>query len=76
MLINYLYRELLRSDKALQSRFDTLNSKVGLSRNVALLLSSKTDVPMAIGWLKPVVLIPFSMLSGLSPAQLDMLITA
>ncbi|AZQ82898.1 TonB family protein [Colwellia sp. Arc7-635] len=61
-------------DKALQIRFDTLINKVGLSKNIVLLLSSKTNVPMAIGWLKPVVLIPFSMLSGLSPAQLDMLL--
>ncbi|ARD44589.1 hypothetical protein A3Q33_09870 [Colwellia sp. PAMC 21821] len=61
-------------DITLQKRFDVLIAKVGLTRNVALLLSSKTDVPMAIGWLKPVVLIPFSMLSGLTPQQLDMLL--
>lgn len=61
-------------DIALRNRFDALTTKVGLSRNVALLLSKKTDVPMAIGWLKPVVLIPFSMLSGLTPQQLDMLL--
>ncbi len=62
------------ADKALQTRFEALIKKVGLSRKVVLLLSSKTNVPMAIGWLKPVVLIPFSMLSGLSPQQLDMLL--
>ena len=61
-------------DLALQARFDNLINKVGLSRKVVLLVSSKTNVPMAIGWLKPVVLIPFSMLSGLSPQQLDMLL--
>ncbi|TWX68330.1 M56 family metallopeptidase [Colwellia sp. C1TZA3] len=61
-------------DIALQKRFDALLIKVGLSRKVALLLSKKTDVPMAIGWLKPVVLIPFSMVLGLTPQQLDMLL--
>jgi bla regulator protein BlaR1 len=61
-------------DVALQKRFDVLLVKVGLSKKVALLLSNKTDIPMAIGWLKPVVLIPFSMLSGLTPQQLDMLL--
>jgi len=61
-------------DVKLKKRFDALISKVGLSRKVRLLLSRKTDVPMAIGWLKPVVLIPFSMLTGLSPQQLDMLL--
>ena len=61
-------------DLALQVRFEGLINKVGLSRKVVLLVSSKTNVPMAIGWLKPIVLIPFSMLSGLSPQQLDMLL--
>lgn len=62
------------ADIALQQRFNALITKVGLTRNVALLISGKTQVPMAIGWLKPVVLIPFSMLSGLTPQQLDMLL--
>ena len=62
------------ADATLQKRFDSLMTQVGLSRHIPLLLSSKTDVPMAIGWLKPVVLIPFSMISGLTPQQLDMLL--
>ncbi|AWB56348.1 M56 family metallopeptidase [Colwellia sp. Arc7-D] len=62
------------ADATLQKRFDSLITKVGLSRHIPLLLSSKTDVPMAIGWLKPVVLLPFSMISGLTPQQLDMLL--
>ena len=62
------------ADATLQKRFDSLMTQVGLSRHIPLLLSSKTDVPMAIGWLKPVVLLPFSMISGLTPQQLDMLL--
>jgi beta-lactamase regulating signal transducer with metallopeptidase domain len=54
-------------DIALQKRFNALISKIDLSRKVVLLLSSKTYVPMAIGWLKPLILVPFSMLSGLTP---------
>jgi TonB family protein len=61
-------------DAALKVRFQGLSNKIGLTKKVTLLLSSKTDVPMAIGWLKPVVLIPFSMVSGLTPQQLDMLL--
>ena len=63
-----------KADITLQTRFNQLISQVGLSQPVSLLLSHKTDVPMAIGWLKPVVLIPFSMVSGLTPQQLDMLL--
>ena len=62
------------ANSALQTRFENLIAKVGITRKVTLLLSTKTNVPMAIGWLKPVVLIPFSMISGLTPQQLDMLL--
>lgn len=58
----------------LQVRFEQLCTKFNMLSPPKLLISLKTDVPMAIGWLKPVVLIPASMLSGLTPAQLDMLI--
>ena len=64
----------IAADITLQKRFNRLITQVGLSRPVSLLLSHKTDVPMAIGWIKPVVLIPFSMVSGLTPQQLDMLL--
>ena len=55
-------------------RFEQLASQLKLSKTPELLISLKTDVPMAIGWLKPVVLLPATMVTGLTPAQLDMLI--
>lgn len=58
----------------LLARFHGLVDEIGLKKAPKLLLSLSTEVPMAIGWLKPVVLIPVSMLTGLTPAQLDMLI--
>ena len=61
-------------DEDLVNRFKTLADKLSLKNTPQLVISLKTDVPMAIGWLKPVVLVPFSMLSGLTPMQLDMLL--
>lgn len=61
-------------NEALQKRFNNLVHQLSLTKTPRLLISVKTKVPMAIGWLKPVVLLPMSMVSGLSPAQLDMLI--
>lgn len=58
----------------LQHRFNGLVKKIGLSQKPKLLITLKTEVPMAIGWLKPVVLIPASMVTGLTPSQLDMLL--
>jgi TonB family protein len=61
------------SDK-LQIRFDELAKQIRLKISPRLLISLKVDVPMAIGWLKPVVLLPAAMISGLNNAQLEMLI--
>jgi len=58
----------------LQARFDDLVEQIHLKITPRLLISLKVEVPMAIGWLKPVVLLPASMISGLNNAQLEMLI--
>ena len=62
------------AEAALQLRFEELVKKINLRKTPRLLISLKADIPMAIGWLRPVILIPAAMLSGLTPAQLDMLI--
>jgi beta-lactamase regulating signal transducer with metallopeptidase domain len=45
--------------------------RLHVSRSVRLFESSIVDVPMVVGWLKPVILIPTSALAGLSPLQLE-----
>ena len=62
------------AESALEARFHQLAEQVKLKCTPQILISLKNDVPMVIGWIKPVVLIPVTMLSGLTPAQLDMLI--
>jgi len=57
----------------LLTRFNELAQQINLTLAPRLLISLKVDVPMAIGWLKPVVLIPATMVSGLNTAQLEML---
>lgn len=61
-------------DEQLAQRFSELTSRIGLKKAPRLFISLKADIPMAIGWLRPVILIPASMISGLAPAQLDMLL--
>ncbi len=58
----------------LKSRFDELVKQISLNVTPRLLISLKVEVPMAIGWLKPVVLLPATMITGLNNAQLEMLI--
>ncbi len=45
-----------------------------VKRPVRLLESALVKVPMVIGWLRPVILIPASALSGLTPQQLEAII--
>ena len=47
---------------------------VGVSKTVQFAQSAFLAVPMVVGWLRPVVLIPLSTLTTLSPQQLDSVI--
>ena len=48
--------------------------RLGVSRPVRVLESAMVQVPAVIGWLRPVVLLPASALTGLTPLQLDALL--
>ncbi|MDE0958975.1 MAG: M56 family metallopeptidase, partial [Planctomycetota bacterium] len=50
--------------------FQTLRKEFGVDRSVRLLSSSLANVPMVVGWLQPVVLIPVAAFSALTPEQL------
>ncbi|WP_286233846.1 M56 family metallopeptidase [Thalassotalea sediminis] len=66
-------KDVIPPSDALTRTFDQLVDRMKLTRKPKLLIALKVDVPMAIGWLRPVVLIPASMVTGLTPAQLNML---
>ncbi len=48
-----------------------LSRRLHVGRTVRLLRSTLVEVPTVIGWLKPVILLPASALSGLNPHQLE-----
>lgn len=48
-----------------------LRRRLRVTKTVALMESALVTVPTAIGWLRPVILLPASALVGLSPAQLE-----
>jgi TonB family protein len=51
--------------------FDQLRIRLRVDRAVQLLHSTRVHVPTVIGWLRPVVLLPVSCLTGLSPDQIE-----
>jgi soluble lytic murein transglycosylase-like protein/Zn-dependent protease with chaperone function len=57
-----------------QTQVDTLARRLGLRRPVRLLASHEADAPLLIGWLKPVILVPFGALTALPPAYVEALL--
>ncbi len=48
--------------------------RLGIRRAVQVVQSAVVQVPLVVGWLRPIVMLPASALSGLSPAQLESII--
>jgi soluble lytic murein transglycosylase-like protein len=57
-----------------QWQLSRLAECVRLSQRVRLLISEHVDVPVVLGWLRPVILLPLSALSSLPPAYLEALL--
>jgi beta-lactamase regulating signal transducer with metallopeptidase domain len=53
-----------------QDRARSLAQRLSMRRPVRLLTSAASQVPMVIGWLRPVIVIPASAVVGLTPDQL------
>ncbi|HKV10470.1 MAG TPA: M56 family metallopeptidase [Thermoanaerobaculia bacterium] len=64
-----------RGTRAVAERWEevvaTLCARLGIARGVRILESSRVSVPAVVGWLRPVILVPASALTGLSPQQLE-----
>ena len=54
-----------------QQRLVTLLNRLQITRPVSLLQSGLVKVPMVVGWLKPVILVPVGMLVHISPEQVE-----
>jgi len=61
-------------DELWQRTFDSLRIELGIRRGVRLLGSSLAQVPMVVGSLSPVVLVPACALTGLAPDQVRALL--
>jgi beta-lactamase regulating signal transducer with metallopeptidase domain len=62
------------SDADWPIRFARLKERLGVSYPVRLASSATATAPMVIGWLKPVVLMPAGLVTGLSGPQLEAII--
>ena len=55
----------------LRERLDLLRARLGVRRPVDLLESSDVDGPVTLGWLRPCVLLPVGLATGLRPEVLE-----
>ncbi len=67
-------RQIRPAPPGWQQTLTRLCARIGLSRPVCLLVSARVDVPMVVGWLRPVVLAPVGALAGLPPEQVEALL--
>jgi len=51
-----------------------LQERLGVSRAVRLLESTRVHVPAVVGWLCPAVLLPLGLLAGMSPEQVELIL--
>jgi beta-lactamase regulating signal transducer with metallopeptidase domain len=69
---------LRRTGTAAESSFLVMVSRaagqIGVTRRIRVLMSSIAEVPSVVGWVRPVLLLPVSVATGLTPEQLEALI--
>ncbi len=58
----------------IRRRFHELAERMRVARPVRLLRSTLVEVPVVVGWLRPTVLLPFGLITGLTPSELDAMI--
>ena len=69
-----LRRSTLAPQEVWRFKLASLLEKMAMSRAVRLLQSAWVEVPTVIGCLKPVILVPASAFTGLSPDQVELLL--
>ena len=58
-------------DAHVATLFESIIHKMGVTKGVRLRLSDYTFQPLLIGWLKPMIIVPSSIVAGLPPDQLE-----
>jgi len=59
---------------SLEQILNTLAQRLKVSRPVQLMESARVQIPTVIGWIRPIILLPTSALSGLTTSQIEVLL--
>jgi bla regulator protein BlaR1 len=67
-------RQVYPAGKHWEDEVARLSRKIGLNKAVRVLQSGITQVPLVIGHIKPVILIPLGMITAIKPQELEMML--
>lgn len=67
-------RQTWAADADWEQRFSAIAERLRIRKPVRLAVSAIAEVPAAIGWLSPVVLVPACVFSGLAASQIEALL--
>jgi TonB family protein len=74
---HHLVRVARRSSQAsdeLDALLDSLLQRFGFAARIRVLVSTRIETPMLVGWLKPVILLPAAVAMGLPRQQLELVL--
>jgi bla regulator protein blaR1 len=54
-----------------QARMNMFKNRLGIKETIALMESALVGVPMTIGWLRPIILLPIGTINGMTVAQVE-----
>lgn len=57
-----------------EEKFHALARQLGIHKKLTFLLSNKIHVPCVVGYMKPVILLPASLMLGMSPQQIEVIV--
>jgi len=70
----YARRQTSPADAFWKGRFAALASRLQISHPVRLVVSARAQVPAVVGWLRPIVLMPATVFTGLTVEQVEALL--
>jgi len=70
----YARRQTSPADAFWRGRFAALTSRLQISKPVRLAISARAQVPAVVGWLRPIVLMPATVFTGLTVEQVEALL--
>ncbi|MHC4693455.1 MAG: M56 family metallopeptidase, partial [Planctomycetota bacterium] len=67
-------KKINQTDASLKAKLENLTERLKITRPVKLMESALVQIPTVVGWFRPVVLLPASALTGLTPEQIEALL--